>query len=322
MTSIQEKNNIIESYINGTSPRELAKQYNFKCHKSIIKILRENNIKIRTSAESNQKLFSAKQIKSILKKYSKIKTTLNELAKLYNSDSKTIKKLLIKEKVYDPLKYTNYLIDKFKQIDNQDKAYWLGFLAADASISEKQLSLRLAGRDHSHVLKFKKFIGINYKVSKTKSILNNKTYYGSEYRISNKEFVKSLLLHNLSSSKSFNLSLPTTIPNNLMNHYIRGLIDGDGCFSVSKNKMYFNLISSINMCELIQEILIKNCNLNKTKIHIHKCINGNMAYIKYCGNKQVLRIASYLYNDATISLNRKRKLIFNYFENFSKPKTL
>ena len=43
----------------------------------------------------------------------------------------------------------------------------------------------------------------------------------------------------LTPRKAFSVSIPATIPKHLLSHFIRGYIDGDGCFYQSKGKLGF-----------------------------------------------------------------------------------
>ena len=45
----------------------------------------------------------------------------------------------------------------FSSIQNQETAYWLGFLAADGSIFENKLVIGLSAKDTEHLEKFKVF---------------------------------------------------------------------------------------------------------------------------------------------------------------------
>ena len=49
----------------------------------------------------------------------------------------------------------------FQQIDSNNKAYWLGFLAADGSVKGNELSIGLSSKDRGHLAKFLTFIGSN-----------------------------------------------------------------------------------------------------------------------------------------------------------------
>jgi hypothetical protein len=64
----------------------------------------------------------------------------------------------------------------FNVIDTEEKAYWLGFLAADGCIRKNkknshQLVLKLSVRDMGHVVKFKKSLKSNHRRSSTRVLL-------------------------------------------------------------------------------------------------------------------------------------------------------
>lgn len=58
------------------------------------------------------------------------------------------------------------ILHNFEIIDTEEKAYWLGFLYADGSVSssEDKIELGLAEQDMHHIEKFRDFIGINNKI--------------------------------------------------------------------------------------------------------------------------------------------------------------
>ena len=58
-------------------------------------------------------------------------------------------------------------IRNFEIIDTEEKAYWLGFLYADGSVSstDNRIELGLAEKDLNHIEKFKEFIGVPNKIS-------------------------------------------------------------------------------------------------------------------------------------------------------------
>ena len=49
--------------------------------------------------------------------------------------------------------------DFFEIIDNENKAYWLGFIYADGYVSAKSLVIELHKDDESHIVKFLEDIG-------------------------------------------------------------------------------------------------------------------------------------------------------------------
>jgi DNA invertase Pin-like site-specific DNA recombinase len=54
----------------------------------------------------------------------------------------------------------------FDEIDTEAKAYWLGFIAADGCVTDKNvLSISLSSRDHDHLLRFKADIQASHPVA-------------------------------------------------------------------------------------------------------------------------------------------------------------
>jgi hypothetical protein len=324
----EQTKELIDDYLSGASSRQLALKYGFKCQKSITKILRNNQIDVRSKEQENKSktiIFNQQDIDQIRQLNNNPQTSLLDIARIFNVDPKIIKRELNKLGEYNPRKYDEYLINKFDIIDTEEKAYWLGFLAADATIGYGQLQLRLAEKDLDHLLKFKNFIGVNYNITRCESDLNEdnnddsnyegKIFVGYQYAVSSKKFVASLARHGLVRKKSLILQFPTTIKSELIHHYIRGLIDGDGSFYIDKyDRLYFSLVSSLEICEKVQQYLMNNCNLFKTKLYKKQTKNKKeyYYYLIYCGSVQVCRIASYLYNNANIYLDRKKQLIDNF----------
>ena len=109
----------------------------------------------------------------------------------------------------------------FKAIDSPEKAYWLGFLATDGSVYGGRLQINL--KDKEHLEKFKIAVGSTAPV---------KPYLSHGYRLfkiafRSKEMVSDLSRHGITPRKSFTVK-PWEGPANLLRHYWRGCIDGDG----------------------------------------------------------------------------------------------
>jgi hypothetical protein len=261
-------------------------------------------------------IFNSNDIEKLLSLNSDPLITIPDIAKALNVTPGTIRRHLIKHNVYNANKYDDFLINKFDIIDTEEKAYWIGFLHADSDVSISALALQLAEKDLSHLLKFKKFMGVDYKIGRHEKEIDEKLFISFRYTITSTNFVRSLAKHGLVPRKSLTLQFPNTIPGNLIHHYMRGLIDGDGCWNIDNNNcLIFDLVSSLNVCETVQNYLIKNCNLSKTKLQEHPTKNNeNEKYynLKYHGSQQVRRIANYLYQDAQVFLDRKKQLLDNF----------
>ncbi len=204
---------------------------------------------------------------------------------------------------------------------NEEKAYWIGFLAADGYIGkDKRLQLKLKKDDYKHIEKFKDFLGYNgiieYRTSQLgKNIRRHglKKYYEiALLRVSNKNIWKDLKKYGIINNKSLTLEFPSNISEDVLRHYIRGYIDGDGCWS-SDNKKYptitLTIVSTKNFLFIINKIflkynLVKQFNKIKKPSKIHALAFG--------GNKQIKKIAEWLYKDSIVYLKRKKEYLINH----------
>lgn len=132
--------------------------------------------------------------------------------------------------------------DFFDTLDTQS-AYWLGFLWGDGwwntSHDGKQrgIGLNLQRRDEQHVRRFKHDIGSDHKISYEERPENEQDQVW--IRIGQTEFTDHLRAHGFTPSKTNDGSLPTTKEGNVLagllwRHWLRGLYDADGSFTVYK----------------------------------------------------------------------------------------
>lgn len=98
------------------------------------------------------------------------------------------------------------------------------------------------------------------------------------------------------------------VPKDLIPHFIRGYFDGDGCITSSKSNIKWSILGTSNFLSSIQDIMVEKLQLNKTKIYKAK----NIYSLEYKGRKQIKTIKEWLYNDATIFLERKYNKFLNY----------
>lgn len=198
----------------------------------------------------------------------------------------------------------------FKKIDTEEKAYWLGFLYADGYVNiEKGIELTLAEYDYDHLVKFRKFMGdesidISYKNS------------ANAYRVCiySKEIASDLVNLGCIQAKSLILQFPSEeqVPNHLINHFMRGYFDGDGCVYYSHGQLAFSILGTSEFLDTYESYVLESMNRdNPTKrLHDKRLIN-NTESIQYTGNVQCKKWFDFLYKDATIYLQRKYNKINN-----------
>lgn len=197
----------------------------------------------------------------------------------------------------------NFNLNYFENIDSEEKAYWLGFLYADGYISYKgYIRIALQEQDLEHIKKFRTAIDANEieikYVKKTKS-----------YKIDccSIKMTRDLTKLGCCQNKSLILKFPTIdqVPINLINHFMRGYFDGDGCISFSNDTPSFSVLGTKKFLDRYEDILIQHAEYKKKNKRIHNDLwNENTEAIVYSG-KKIEQIYNFLYNNANIYLERK-----------------
>ena len=191
--------------------------------------------------------FTIEEEKQIIQDYQS-GLSLAKVGKKWNCNSTTIQNVL---KAYEIPRRTlsqarrnaiGYTIHEniFENIDNPDKAYWLGVMYSDGYISKlkytNKFGISVAVRDKEWLEKFKKFLGYNGEVKE----YEEKSGYGAgtiyaRLLIGNNKIVSDLEKWGVKEHKS---KILESVPNiSFKEDFIRGYIDGDG----SLRKTYPNI---------------------------------------------------------------------------------
>lgn len=236
---------------------------------------------------------------------------------------KTLKKCGVKRRHCHRI----YSLDEsfFENIDNEEKAYWLGFITADGSIRKVReygrLHLALKVGDKLHLSKFLNALKSNHPI-KTYTIkarqIKNRFIPQSELAsvaINSQKIFDDLLKLNVFPNKS-SCEIPWNGEPSLMRHYFRGLIDGDGtvgkyCYSNLSPRWKIGLCGSRAILESFSNWVINYANINSSPKIFQQ---GKIHVIKYEGTKISRQLANVLYSDCTIFLDRKRKILEEILE--------
>ena len=225
-----------------------------------------------------------------------------------------------------------YVYDKdyFKTIDTEEKAYWLGFIYADGTITrfyknndtEKKeirsmtLEIALQEGDKSHLEKFRDCLHSDVPIHE-KTI--RKKYKASRIRINCTSFCKDLIGLGCVPNKSLILEFPTDeiVPEHLLRHFIRGYFDGDGCIHYSENECYhkereksylqYSFVASFTGNEqFLKELkkVLEQQNIKVSDLKFDKRSNAVNIYI-HNGNDSLVKLYNYFYKDSNIFLDRK-----------------
>jgi intein-encoded DNA endonuclease-like protein len=195
-----------------------------------------------------------------------------------------------------------YNQDFFETIDTEEKAYWLGFIAADGSISNNKryrIRLKLSNKDINHLKKFGNSINFENLIRVTK--LSKYNTQACIISLCSKKMFNDLLDKGIMPRKSLILKPPKNIPRDLLRHWIRGYFDGDGCIHFQNERLTFNIVGTI---EVLKFILL-NSSLD---LKISIAGNSKAFLLRGSGTKANLFL-HYIYDNSLIYMDRK----FNLF---------
>lgn len=205
----------------------------------------------------------------------------------------------------NPYKIRKYKLNEhyFDNIDTENKAYWLGFIISDGHVSNDGVVIGLCIKDENHLNKFLKDIE-----SDTKIKYDNKTK-SCHISIYSYDLVESLRKLKLSKNKSRNAVFPK-IRIGLIRHLMRGMIDGDGSISITKNKykkgihpnFAIKMCGTENIVNKFQYYITTKLKIDPSKI---KKSDTGFCQIGWGGNNKTFKIIDWLYKDANIYLDRK-----------------
>ena len=258
---------------------------------------------------NNKIIFSNEEVENIIDMYSNKQMSILSIIKNlgYTVDSSVIKRILknkgisIRDNNYYKKKYfNNHYFDK---IETEEQAYILGFIYADGYISSNTFGVKVDTKDIDIIEKIKSALQSEHKI--VRGINRNNTASGenTEYvmlSINDSYFVSKLQELGVLYNKSKILTFPHFLDKSLIRHFLRGYFDGDGSVYITQNNPKFSLVGTKEFLETALTYIKENVN---TKSNIHK--NKTIYDIQIGGRNLIKQVYKYLYEDATIYLNRK-----------------
>lgn len=217
-------------------------------------------------------------------------------------------------------------INYFQNIDSEQKAYWLGLLWADGSMSKttprcsgkNRLTLTQNETNKYHLEQ------LRYDINSSKPLRQTKSSYSSS-----KLFTLEINCRKLCSDleylgftiKDERKSIPN-IPKHLIHHFIRGYFDGDGCLSiytqninnVKINRQELSFTGNPEFIKKLKSYLTNTLNLSKTKIKSYKR-TSKATTLRYGKISDIQKIYDYLYKDSTRFLKSKHKKFMGFQSN-------
>lgn len=332
MTPEQEQD-IIKMYTNNQSITSINNKYG-TCHETIRNVLKKYNIYKQIE---KPKEFSTEKVELLYDSGLNGKTIARELGIKYTTfiswcrrnnfdlskrrkyperPNDDIKKVvnLNKTKFWKNIDfcglelrpYAKYYLDEnfFEKIDNEQKAYLLGYWYADGNVFKTSCQATSVDMDVLEKAKYcMKFSG---KI-KTKKSKKNNNLYNTLY-IRSSKLTSCLIGMGCVENKSLVLKFPSSdiVPEHLIHHFIRGYFDGDGSIFCGKSKKWDEwAITFVGTKEFMEGI---EKHLNIPVRYVKTKSKGNNWVITFCKLEYMKSALEYMYKDATITMNRKAEL--------------
>ena len=226
----------------------------------------------------------------------------------------------------------------FDKIDSEEKAYLLGLIYSDGTISPKD-----GNRQHRITIALQEedgyiFDNFSELTSKPPDYRYPPSYKKkgwkpqASFRVTSNNIGETLIKYGCNINKSrVGMDFPTKfIPEKYMNHFIRGFMDGDGSIIIKKRNYKYirktkhflknahtenkDYMLKLAFCSTDLEFLKELGKILNVKLYIRSKLRKQMVYTAWIERKdEVQKVLKYIYKDATVYFKRK----YNKIEEFN-----
>jgi intein/homing endonuclease len=213
----------------------------------------------------------------------------------------------------DNPKFSNKLEDD-TWVNEDNPLFWyiVGLVSSDGHF-DKNNCINIFQSNFEYLKNIQKFINHNGKLYKSPDtdcytlIINNENLYNK------------IKQYGINHDKRYNVPFINNIPKDLINHYIRGIFDGDGCLyyryisGMFEGRAWQITTGSKLMAEGIKQTIKSELDVDVT-IYDKKSTADNIYYDIVCNDKEgILKICSYIYkNFNKVCLSRKLKSFIKF----------
>lgn len=302
-----EKDYIFREYELGKSGSQIARELNHSS-KGIRSFLKRNEIQIRNQGIYLEKLSPSEKLAIKLDYENGMRS--GKLMKKYPVSRSTIHKTLKNQGCHLENRVYSINEDYFNEPLNEEKAYWIGFLLADGSVSDNgELCLPLQEGDIGHLQKIKKALQSEHPICRP--------FTPNEFvlRINSVKIAHSLKKFEIFPRKTGKYSFPE-LPSKFHCPFLRGYIDGDGSLGEfeyrSRKYFFFSILGTPIFLEKARMIISNKLSIRIPTIYAER----GVSVIAWRSRNDVLRLVKFFYKNSETHLDRKFKRAMNLLKKY------
>ena len=321
-----KKDELIKLYEPGfTSLAYLAKKIGAKDYHLISQVLKENGIDFIES----KFVCDIDKIKEATEYYLANDISIVDCARKNGVGKNSLRKYInlkgLQKKQLNYQKDIAYNKHYFDYIDNEHKAYWLGFIMADGYTKQdrgiiSQFTIEISEEDIILLEKFKEDIESNHIIKKRTRVRD--TGYVSHLcsiTFSSQHIAQTIAKYGVIPNKTYYGYINENIFNNdekLIIPYLRGYIDGDGHINPKKGNYVLKIvIHSKDILDTINNWLIQYFDVEP----VITTYQGTYR-LSVQNKKDYFKVLDKIYENSTIHLDRKYKAYLFHKEAVSEEK--
>ena len=241
-------------------------------------------------------------------------SSLAALSRKYNISAYRIKSLLQKNNIairsrneqnkYSPQNQRKYYINDnyFDKIDCEDKAYLLGFLAADGTIQpDGSVKIALSSIDKELLIKIQTVLKTNYPI---RDSITKDGFTVSTFVFRSSKIREQLTKYNIIKNKTYTYSFPEALSEKYIPSFIKGYWDGDGTVCMSGGYPRTSLCS--HQKGFLEDVINKLETLyNIPKVKVYQKKGSNIWYFQYSKESSRKLYELFYSNPSYLFLERK-----------------
>lgn len=317
---------ILQEYISGATVSEISKTYD--CNwKTVRKILEDKGVEMRQFGDYKLRL---KDVCALYEDMIQSRKSLSTVAKENNISRYILKDRFLEQglqirtkseeqEIVNLEKYPNFVWNFFEG-ESAEVLYWLGFIAADGTISgnpsrKMKLSIGLKHTDASHL---RKLVGLlNHGTIRVDDMSKYNSYIGdkrinsgkiAKLEISSTSLCRSIVKRGITPRKTYSLKLTKQLK--LSRDFWRGYVDGDGSLTKLRNKKG-GIATVLTLGGASKSVVLDF----RKFLELHGVFDTNISTRKYkkpfyilsLSGERARRTAELLYKDAPIDARLERK---------------